>query len=82
MLVKVLDIGREDVLEVASAEDQEPVKTLAADAPDPALGMRSRLRRSHRRLDHPDPLRTEDLVELTGELAVPVTDENIGRTCS
>src|SRR5262249_24655893 len=75
MLVEVLNVGREGVLEVALAEDQEPVKTLAADASDPALGMRSSLRRPHWRLHHPDARGAEDLVEVAGELAVAVTDE-------
>ena len=79
MLVVMPDVGREDVVEVAAAEDQHPVEALAADAADPALGVRPRLRRPHRRLDHPDPLGAEDLVELAGELAVAVADRNRGR---
>ena len=75
MLVVVPDIRREAMVEVAAAEDQQPVEALATDAADPALRVRSRLRRPHRRLDHPDPLEAEDLVELTGELAVAITDQ-------
>jgi hypothetical protein len=63
--------------EVAAAEDQEPVEALAADAADPALGVRSRLRRPYRRFDHTDALGAEDLVEVTSELAVAVTDEKM-----
>src|SRR5436309_2215570 len=69
------DVERKDVLEVSAAEEQDPVEALSADAADPALGVRPRLRRPHRRLNHPDPHRAEDLVELTAELAVAVRDK-------
>jgi hypothetical protein len=69
------NVGREDVLEMAAAEDEQPVDALAADRPNPALGVRSRLRRPYRRLDHTDPRGAEDLVEVARELAVTVTDE-------
>ena len=69
------DIGREDVLEVAAAEDEEPVDALAADALDPTLRVRPRLRRSHGRLDDSDAFGAEDLVEVMGEPAVAVTDK-------
>ena len=68
VLVEVRDVGSEDVGEVAAPEDQDPVEVFPADATDPALGVRPRLGRSHRRLDHPDPFGAEDLVELAGEL--------------
>jgi hypothetical protein len=35
----VRQVGAEDLLEVAAADDQEPVEALAADAADPALHM-------------------------------------------
>src|SRR6266508_4691575 len=80
VLVVVQGVGREDVSEVAAADDQDPVETLAPDAADPALGMRPRPRRSHRRFDHTDALGAEDLVELAGELAVAVADEKPRKT--
>jgi hypothetical protein len=43
VLVEMRDVGREDVGEMATAEDENPVEAFAADAPDPALGMRPRL---------------------------------------
>src|SRR5262245_30126208 len=76
MLVEMLHVHDEHVAEVAAAEDQQAVEALAADAADPALRVRSRFRRPYRRLDHPDAFRAEDLVEVTGELAVAVTNEN------
>jgi hypothetical protein len=48
VLVVVLDIDPQDVLEVASADDQEPVQALAADGADPALRVRVRPRRPQR----------------------------------
>jgi hypothetical protein len=74
MLVVMPDVCDEDMSEVAAADDQDLVEALAAHAPDPELGVRSRLRRPDRSLDHADPVGAEDLVELRGELAVPVTD--------
>jgi hypothetical protein len=35
------DVGGEDVVEVASFEDEDRVEALAADAADPALGVRA-----------------------------------------
>src|SRR5207247_8929226 len=57
------------------AEAQEPVEAFAADGTDPAFGMRPRLRGPHRRLDHPNALGAEHLVELADELAITVTDK-------
>src|SRR5262249_35904895 len=78
VVVVVRHIRREDMLEMAAAEDEEPVKTLSADAANPALGVRPRLRRPHRCPDHADPFGAEDLVELAGQLAVSIRDEEPG----
>jgi ABC-type uncharacterized transport system ATPase subunit len=67
MLVEMPDIRDEHVLEVTATEDQQPVEALPANASDPALGVRSRLRRPYRRFDHPDALGAEDLVKVAGE---------------
>ena len=40
MLVEVPDVRDEHVVEVAAAEDQQTVETLAADAADAAFGVR------------------------------------------
>jgi hypothetical protein len=61
--------------QVAAAENEESVEALAADRPDPAFGVRPRLRRPHGSLDHANAVGVEDLVELASELAVPVTDQ-------
>ena len=60
---------------MASVHDQEPVEALGADGADEAFGDRVRFRRSHRRLDDPDAFAYEDGVEVAGELAVAVTDQ-------
>src|SRR6266540_1725010 len=75
MRVVVLRVFADHVFEVAAADNQQSVEALAPNASDPALGVRPRLRRLHRRLDHPYAFGAEDLIEITGELAVAVTDE-------
>jgi hypothetical protein len=42
MPVVVTGIDAKHVLELAAAEDEQPVEALATDAADPALGVRSR----------------------------------------
>ena len=74
----MVDIGAEHVLEVAAAEDQQPVETLAAHAAhaaDEAFGVGVRLRQAHRRADHADAFAAEDLVKDGGVLAVAVMDQ-------
>src|SRR6266542_6406728 len=56
-------------------EDQQPVKTLAADGANEALRVRVCLWCADRRVDHFDPFAAEDLVEGRGELAVAVVDQ-------
>src|SRR5438552_10240606 len=82
MAVVVVDKHAEHALEVASVNDQEPVETLGASGADEALGDRVRLRRSHRRLDDLDPFAGEDGVEVAGELAVAVADQEAKRPWS
>jgi len=48
MLVEMPDVRGEHVVEVAAAEDQQSIEALAADASDPAFGVRSRLGRPYR----------------------------------
>src|SRR4029450_7139705 len=75
MRVVVQRVFADHVLEVAAADSQEPVEALAPNASDPALGVRPRLRRAYRRFDDTDSFGVEDLIEVTRELAVSVTDE-------
>jgi hypothetical protein len=79
VLVVMQNVRREDVLDVAAAEDRQPVKALAAQCPDPAFGMRPRLRRPYWRLDHLDTLGAEDLVEVAAELLSRSRTRNRGR---
>jgi hypothetical protein len=71
----MLGIDAEDALEVAAAEDQQPIEGLATQAFHPALGVRTRPWRPHRRRDHTDALGAQDLVEACRELAVSVADQ-------
>jgi hypothetical protein len=72
--VVVLDVGAQDPLELAAADDQEPVEAFRAHRADEALGGGVRLRRSRRRVDHSDSIAAEHLVEGSGESAVAVVD--------
>jgi hypothetical protein len=73
--VVVAAVYVEHGLEVAAAEDEDPVETLGAERADPALGVGVRVRRLHGRADHPEALGVEDLVEGMAELRVAVVDE-------
>src|SRR5262249_35007482 len=69
------DVIGEDVVEGSATENQEPVEAFAACAADPTVSVRPCRRRPHRRFDHADAFGAEDLVELAGELPIPVTND-------
>ena len=73
--VVVIDEDAEHTLEVPSVEDQKPVETFSAGGADEALGDRVRLWSAHRRLDDLDAFACEDGIEVAGELAVAVADQ-------
>jgi hypothetical protein len=75
MLVVVLDVPPEDVLQVATADDQQPVQALGADGADPTLGVGVGVGRLDRREQHLGALGAEDVVEAAGELRVPVAQQ-------
>jgi hypothetical protein len=75
LLVEVADIDAEDVLEVAAADDQQPVEAFPAHAADPALAVSVRVRRPDRRADDADAFALEDAVEGPAELRVSVVDQ-------
>jgi hypothetical protein len=65
----------EGALEVTLVHDQEPVETFGADGADETLGGCVRSWRSHWSLDDLDTFAGEDGVEVMGELAVAVADQ-------
>ncbi len=73
--VVVLDVASQDRLEVAAAEDEEPVETLGADGADEPLGVGVGSGCAHGRGDDSDAFAAEHLVEPQGELAVAVVDQ-------
>jgi len=75
----MVDEDPEHPLEMATVEDQERVETLGSDGADEALGDRVRLRRSRWRADDLDPVASEDDVEVAGELAVEIPDQEANR---
>ena len=81
-LWRVVVVGEdaEHALEMTPVHDQQPVETLGADGADESLGGRVRFRRSHRRLDDLDAFAGEEGVEVTGELAVAVADQEAKRS--
>src|SRR6266702_2841874 len=75
VLVVVPDIDPQGLLEVTTADDQQPVKALGADGPDPALRAGVRVWRLDWRQHHVGALRAEDVVEPAAELRVTIADE-------
>ena len=73
--VVVPNIDAQDVLELAAAEDEDPVEAVGAHGADSALGEGVCVWRLDRGPDHFDVLGAEDLVERAAELAVAIMDE-------
>jgi hypothetical protein len=73
--VVVLEERRQHVVEVAAVPDEHPVQALGTDGTCPPFGMRVRLRRTRRTLDHLNALGGEHGVEPRGEFGVAVSDE-------
>src|SRR5206468_9704315 len=71
----VPNVDVNDALEMSSTDDQEVVEAVSAHGTHPPLRVGVRVRCPHRRPDHPDALRTEDLVEPAPELRVAVVDQ-------
>jgi hypothetical protein len=57
------------------AGDQQPVQALGPHRTDPALGVGVGVWRLYRRNQHLGAVRTEDVVEGTGELRIPITNK-------
>jgi hypothetical protein len=72
MGVVVLDVDPQHLLQVAAADDQQPVQALGPDRADPAFGVGVGVGCLHRRDQHLDALRLEHVVEDAGELGVAV----------
>src|SRR5215510_10517276 len=75
LAVVVRGVAAEYGLEVAAADDQEPVEALGAKSADEALGEGVRLWGADRRVDHLDAFAVKDLVESSAEFAVAVMDQ-------
>jgi hypothetical protein len=74
MTVVVVDIDPQHLLQVPSADDQQPVKALGADRSNPSLREGVRVGRLHRRQQHLGTVRAEHVIEATGELRVAVAE--------
>ena len=75
--VVVRHVLGEHRFEVTTTEGEESVETLSAGRAYESLGDRVRTWRSNGRLDDPDALSAEHLVEAGGELRVSVPDEEL-----
>src|SRR5262245_40603744 len=75
MLVVVPTVDAEHVLEVAAAEDVDPIETIRAERAYPALGVGVGVWRPDGRADQIEPLAAEHLIEGVAELPVAVMDE-------
>jgi VIT1/CCC1 family predicted Fe2+/Mn2+ transporter len=71
MAVVVLDIDPQNLLQVRSPNDQQPVHARSTHRADPRFGVRVRPGRLHGREQHLDSLGAEDVVEGAGDLRVP-----------
>ena len=75
LLVVMVDVDAEVVLELAAAEDQQPVEGFAAYGADPALHVRVRVRRLDGRTDDLDSIARKESVECPRELRVAIMDQ-------
>ena len=77
MLDELVDHG----VEVTPAEDQHAIEALPSDGADEALRERIGTRGPDRRADDADVLGAEDLIEAGGELGVPISNQELHRSC-
>ena len=77
--VVMIDVLRQYSLEVASTENDQPVKALAADASHPALGVTVRNRSLQRRADYSDAFGGENMLDRERKLLVVVADQEPNR---
>jgi hypothetical protein len=78
VLVVVSDVLGQDLLEMTSTENEDPVETLSADGAHEPLGEGVRPRGLSRGLDDADAFRAEHLVEAGRELRVSISDQELG----
>src|SRR6266540_3619944 len=75
MAVVVRDEDAEHLVEMSSAQDQEPIETFGPSRADKALGDRVRSWRANGRPDDLEVLAPENVVEAAAELTVAIVDE-------
>jgi len=75
MCVVVGHVDPQDLLQVASSDDQQPVQALGPHRTDPALGVGVGVGRLYRRDQYVGAVRIEDVVEGTGELRIPIANK-------
>ena len=73
--VVVLDMDPEGLLQVTTANDEEPVEAFGADGADPPLGVGIGVRRLDRRDEYLGALGAEHVVEPARDLCVSISNE-------
>src|SRR4029453_11745787 len=79
MPVVMTGIDAQHVLELAAAEDEQPVEALATHAADPALGVGVRVRRLNGCADDSDSFALEDVIPPAAEFRVAIVDQEADR---
>ena len=72
-------VAPKDSLEVTAPQDQDVIEALGSHGSSEPFSVGVRSRGSDGGWDDPDTLGSEDLVEGTGELRVPIVDEEPNR---
>jgi hypothetical protein len=75
MAVVVIGVLGQHHPQLPAAHDQHPVQHLPPNRAHPALRVRIRPRRPHRRGEHLDRLGDQDGIERGGELGIPIADQ-------
>src|SRR5205823_13599041 len=79
LAVVMVDVLAQDAIELTTAADEQPVEALLTQGANEALGMGVGVGRPDRRVNDPDSLGPEDLVERGAELRVAVVDQEAHR---
>ena len=81
-VVVLLDVRRQNSIQVTLVEDHDSIEAFLSDRPDPPLGKRICIWRPHRCPDDRDILRREHRIEGHRELGVTIVDEEADGECS
>jgi hypothetical protein len=75
MGVVMLDVDPKYLLQMPAPDEQQPIQARGADGPHPALRVHVCSWRPHWREEHLAALRAEHVIEPTGELRIPIMEQ-------